>query len=266
MAGGELRNGIRKACALLIVIDGIEGWICIQRSCIKLIDLTDVVKMRNSRAAKTANTWSGFTFMLPLFSAHFTDLLGQILHHPSLFFSLFFEATVTFELLHDFCNGVRYGFIVLNPINSDARAVFFNVLLAFELQKLDGSLFRHEIGVSGTDAGSGEKEPERTKVKKLAVYGNLIFGGFDTAHALARRSESLTTTEGSKAKFKYEKIPNSHLINEAMQHFTSHPKRPPSIITTPFCSNYSEKKCKLLRYLQVTKRWSLSRQINLSKD
>ncbi|KAF2550169.1 hypothetical protein F2Q68_00033575 [Brassica cretica] len=47
--------------------------------------------------------------------------------------------------------------------------------------ELDGSLFRHEIGVSGTGAGSGEKEPERTKVKKLAVYGNLIFGGFDTA-------------------------------------------------------------------------------------
>ncbi|KAF2548583.1 hypothetical protein F2Q70_00020066 [Brassica cretica] len=116
-------------------------------------------------------------------------------------------ATVTFELLHDFCNGVRYGFIVLNPINSDARAVFFNseeeetkaplpspaLLKSFSplletvvTYELDGSLFRHEIGVSGTGAGSGEKEPERTKVKKLAVYGNLIFGGFDTAHAPAR--------------------------------------------------------------------------------
>ncbi|CAF1915502.1 unnamed protein product [Brassica oleracea] len=30
--------------------------------------------------------------------------------------------------------------------------------------------------VSPAGAGSGEKEPERTKVKKLAVYGNLIFG------------------------------------------------------------------------------------------
>ncbi|CDY37554.1 BnaA02g20160D [Brassica napus] len=40
--------------------------------------------------------------------------------------------------------------------------------------------------VSPAGAGSGEKEPERTKVKKLAVYGNLIFGGFDTAHAPSR--------------------------------------------------------------------------------
>ncbi|KAG2282275.1 hypothetical protein Bca52824_053495 [Brassica carinata] len=39
-------------------------------------------------------------------------------------------ATVTFELLRDFCNGLRYGFIVLNPINSNVHVVFFNVLLA----------------------------------------------------------------------------------------------------------------------------------------
>ncbi|WZZ79409.1 hypothetical protein YC2023_099981 [Brassica napus] len=44
--------------------------------------------MRNSRAATTANTWSGFSFILPLFSVHFANLLGQILHHPSFFFSL----------------------------------------------------------------------------------------------------------------------------------------------------------------------------------
>ncbi|KAH0863125.1 hypothetical protein HID58_080336, partial [Brassica napus] len=86
MAGGELRNGIRKACALLIR----DGYAFKGVASNLLTYLTDVVKMRNSRAATTANTWSGFTFMLPLFSAHFTDLLGQILHHPSLFFSLLF--------------------------------------------------------------------------------------------------------------------------------------------------------------------------------
>ncbi|ESQ49945.1 hypothetical protein EUTSA_v10020393mg [Eutrema salsugineum] len=35
--------------------------------------LTDVVKMSNSRAAKTVNTWAGFTSMLPLFSAPLAD-------------------------------------------------------------------------------------------------------------------------------------------------------------------------------------------------
>uniref|UniRef100_A0A0D3AS22 Uncharacterized protein n=1 Tax=Brassica oleracea var. oleracea TaxID=109376 RepID=A0A0D3AS22_BRAOL len=51
-------------------------------------------------------------------------------------------ATVTFELLRDFCNGLRYGFIVLNPINSNVHVVFFNVLLAsarrFDILKVGG--------------------------------------------------------------------------------------------------------------------------------
>ncbi|KAF3535049.1 hypothetical protein F2Q69_00021251 [Brassica cretica] len=91
-------------------------------------------------------------------------------------------ATVTFELLRDFCNGLRYGFIVLNPINSNVHVVFFNVLLASARRHLRGSSSRSWMdlsfdtrSVSPAGAGSGEKEPERTKVKKLAVYGNLIF-------------------------------------------------------------------------------------------
>lgn len=90
MAGGGKRRGLSKSCALLIVIAGIERYAFKGVASNLVTYLTDVVKMSNSRAATTVNTWSGFTFMLPLFSAHFTDLLGQILHHPSLFFSLLF--------------------------------------------------------------------------------------------------------------------------------------------------------------------------------
>ncbi|WZZ57391.1 hypothetical protein YC2023_057498 [Brassica napus] len=63
------------------------------------------------------------------------------------------KATVTFELLRDFCNRVRYGFIVLNPINSDVHVVFFNVLLAsarrFDILKVGGGGDDSTTSISG---------------------------------------------------------------------------------------------------------------------
>ncbi|ESQ41468.1 hypothetical protein EUTSA_v10013156mg [Eutrema salsugineum] len=73
MAGGEKRRGLSKSCALLIVIAGIERYAFKGVASNLVTYLTDVVKMSNSRAATTVNTWSGFTFMLPLFSAPFAD-------------------------------------------------------------------------------------------------------------------------------------------------------------------------------------------------
>lgn len=52
--------------------------------------LTDVVKMRNSSAAKTVNTWCGITSMLPLFVApladSYWDQYSTILASSSLYF------------------------------------------------------------------------------------------------------------------------------------------------------------------------------------
>lgn len=86
MAGGELRRGLRKAYTLLIVIDRIERYEFKGVTSNIATYLNDVVKMRNT--GPPTNTWSGFTFMLPLFSTPFTYLLRQILQHPSIFFSL----------------------------------------------------------------------------------------------------------------------------------------------------------------------------------
>nr|VDD19546.1 unnamed protein product [Brassica rapa] len=91
MAGGDKRRGLSKSCALLIVIAGIERYAFKGVASNLVTYLTDVVKMSNSRAATTVNTWSGFTFMLPLFSAPFADSYGDRffnLHHPRFFFSI----------------------------------------------------------------------------------------------------------------------------------------------------------------------------------
>ncbi|KFK37592.1 hypothetical protein AALP_AA3G003400 [Arabis alpina] len=66
-------RGFGKSCALLIVIAGMERYAFKGVASNLVTYLTDVVKMSNSRAAKTVNTWAGFTSMLPLFSAPLAD-------------------------------------------------------------------------------------------------------------------------------------------------------------------------------------------------
>ncbi|KFK25622.1 hypothetical protein AALP_AA8G138600 [Arabis alpina] len=62
-----------KSCALLIVIAGMERFAFKGIASNLVTYLTDVLKMSNSRAAKTVNTWAGFTSMLPLLSAPLAD-------------------------------------------------------------------------------------------------------------------------------------------------------------------------------------------------
>ncbi|CAA7038671.1 unnamed protein product [Microthlaspi erraticum] len=66
-------RGLGKSCALLIVIAGMERYAFKGVASNLVTYLTDEVKMSNSRAAKTVNTWAGFTSMLPLFSAPLAD-------------------------------------------------------------------------------------------------------------------------------------------------------------------------------------------------
>ncbi|CAD5331717.1 unnamed protein product [Arabidopsis thaliana] len=132
MAGGEKRRGLSKSCALLIVIAGIERYAFKGVASNLVTYLTDVVKMSNSRAATTVNTWSGFTFMLPLFSAPFADSYWDrfftILASSSLYFlglvGLTFTAfagsrsttkTISLYFLYTSLSLVALGLGVLNP-------------------------------------------------------------------------------------------------------------------------------------------------------
>ncbi|ESR59663.1 protein NRT1/ PTR FAMILY 5.9 [Citrus sinensis] len=65
--------GLSKSCIMLIVIAGKERFAFKGVASNLVTYLTDVVKMSNSSAAKTVNSWCGFTSMLPLVLAPLAD-------------------------------------------------------------------------------------------------------------------------------------------------------------------------------------------------
>ncbi|XP_060959014.1 protein NRT1/ PTR FAMILY 5.8 [Cannabis sativa] len=76
MAGGKQgkgKGGLSCSCILLIVIAGMERFAFKGVASNLVTYLTDVVNMSNSAAAKTVNSWCGFTSMLPLLFAPFAD-------------------------------------------------------------------------------------------------------------------------------------------------------------------------------------------------
>ncbi|GMJ09334.1 hypothetical protein like AT5G14940 [Hibiscus trionum] len=73
MAGAGRVQGLSRSCILLIVIAGMERFAFKGVASNLVTYLTDVVKMSNSSAAKTVNSWCGFTSMLPLLVAPLAD-------------------------------------------------------------------------------------------------------------------------------------------------------------------------------------------------
>ncbi|GMI99166.1 hypothetical protein like AT5G14940 [Hibiscus trionum] len=73
MAGEGRVQGLGKPCVLLIVIAGMERFAFKGVASNLVTYLTDVMKMSNSEAAKTVNSWCGFTSMLPLLVAPLAD-------------------------------------------------------------------------------------------------------------------------------------------------------------------------------------------------
>ncbi|KAL9235608.1 hypothetical protein vseg_010353 [Gypsophila vaccaria] len=80
MVGKMKSNALNKPCIMLIVIAGMERFAFKGVASNLVIYLTDVVKMSNSMAAKTVNTWCGFTSIMPLLVAPLADSLP---HHYS---------------------------------------------------------------------------------------------------------------------------------------------------------------------------------------
>ncbi|KAK0589155.1 hypothetical protein LWI29_010421 [Acer saccharum] len=66
-------RGLNKSCIMLIVIAGKERFAFKGVASNLVTYLTDVVKMSNSSAAKTVNSWCGFTSIMPLLLATLAD-------------------------------------------------------------------------------------------------------------------------------------------------------------------------------------------------
>lgn len=88
MAGQQRFKGLNKPCILLIVIAGMERFAFKGVASNLVIYLTDVVKMSNSSAAKTVNSWCGFTSIMPLLVAPLADSLWD--HYSTILASSFF--------------------------------------------------------------------------------------------------------------------------------------------------------------------------------
>ncbi|XP_047311111.1 protein NRT1/ PTR FAMILY 5.8-like [Impatiens glandulifera] len=71
MEGGQPK--LNKPCILLIVIAGMERFAFKGVAANLVTYLTEVMKMKNSSAAKMVNNWCGFTSMLPLVVASLAD-------------------------------------------------------------------------------------------------------------------------------------------------------------------------------------------------
>ncbi|XP_021905412.1 protein NRT1/ PTR FAMILY 5.9 [Carica papaya] len=73
MAGRQKQKGLGNSCVLLIVVAGMERFAFKGVASNLVTYLTDIVDMSNSSAAKTVNSWCGFTSMLPLLVAPLAD-------------------------------------------------------------------------------------------------------------------------------------------------------------------------------------------------
>ncbi|KAI3890714.1 hypothetical protein MKW92_049015 [Papaver armeniacum] len=72
--GGRLPSVmLNKSCILIIVVAGVERFAFKGVASNLVTYLTEVLKMSNSTAARTVNSWAGISFLLPLFGAFLAD-------------------------------------------------------------------------------------------------------------------------------------------------------------------------------------------------
>lgn len=88
MAGGQKPKALNKPCIMLIVIAGMERFAFKGVASNLVTYLTDIIHMSNSTAAKTVNSWCGFTSIMPLLVAPLADSLWD--HYSTIVVSSLF--------------------------------------------------------------------------------------------------------------------------------------------------------------------------------
>ncbi|KAI3954418.1 hypothetical protein MKW92_042706 [Papaver armeniacum] len=71
--GGLPSKSLNKSCILIMVVAGVERFAFKGVASNLVTYLTEVLKMKNSTAAKTVNSWAGISFLLPLLGAFLAD-------------------------------------------------------------------------------------------------------------------------------------------------------------------------------------------------
>ncbi|KAH9741984.1 protein NRT1/ PTR FAMILY 5.9 [Citrus sinensis] len=126
--------GLSKSCIMLIVIAGKERFAFKGVASNLVTYLTDVVKMSNSSAAKTVNSWCGFTSMLPLVLAPLADSYWDR-YSTILAFSFIYVVSMIFYFF--FVKGLvaltstafSWAWSTTNKISSSSAFLFWSLCL-----------------------------------------------------------------------------------------------------------------------------------------
>ncbi|XP_023531217.1 protein NRT1/ PTR FAMILY 5.8-like [Cucurbita pepo subsp. pepo] len=180
--GGGLRRRPRLsgACILLIVVSGMERFVFKGVASNMVTYLTEVMKMGNSAAAKTVNTWCGFTSMLPLLVApladSYWDRYSTILASAFLYVMGLVALTST-ALARSW-----------SPANTTSSFLFSSLYLISlgqggynpSLQAFGADQLDHDVVELPTDTAktpsSSEQKPKKKKKKKSLFFQWWYFG------------------------------------------------------------------------------------------
>ncbi|KAM1009514.1 hypothetical protein FF1_044939 [Malus domestica] len=165
MAGsGGKRLG--SSCFLLIVIAGMERFAYKGVASNLVTYLTDVVKMSNSAAAKTVNSWCGFTSMLPLLVAPLVDSYWD--RYPTILVSSFLYVAGLVALTS---TAFTRATPAANKTSSNSSFLFCSLYLI----SLGQGGYNPSLQAFGADQLDGEEELPSSKDDKKSSKKTMFF-------------------------------------------------------------------------------------------
>lgn len=155
-----------KSCIMLIVIAGKERFAFKGVASNLVTYLTDVVKMRNSSAAKTVNSWCGFTSMLPLLLAPLADSYWDR-YSTILAFSLIYVVGLVALTSTAFSS----AWSTTNKISSSSAFLFWSLCLI----SLGQGGYNPSLQAFGADQLDSDEELPTTKDNQKSNKKSLFF-------------------------------------------------------------------------------------------
>ncbi|XP_008230677.1 PREDICTED: protein NRT1/ PTR FAMILY 5.8 [Prunus mume] len=171
MAGSGGKT-LGNSCILLIVIAGMERFAYKGVASNLVTYLTDVMKMSNSAAAKTVNSWCGFTSMLPLLVAPFVDSYWD--RYPTILASSFLYVAGLVALTS---TALTRASSAANKTSSNSSFLFWSLYLI----SLGQGGYNPSLQAFGADQLDSEEElpsskDERKSNKKSVFFQWWYFG------------------------------------------------------------------------------------------
>ncbi|KAM1009507.1 hypothetical protein ACFX13_045792 [Malus domestica] len=202
MAGsGGKRLG--SSCFLLIVIAGMERFAYKGVASNLVIYLTDVVKMSNSAAAKTVNSWCGFTSMLPLLVAPLVDSYWD--RYPTILVSSFLYVAGLVALTS---TAFTRATPAANKTSSNSSFLFCSLYLI----SLGQGGYNPSLQAFGADQLDSEEELPSSKDDKKSSKKRMFFQWWLQEKPLCRQNNSSTASLVGNPKSGFYVLENAKVL------------------------------------------------------